>query len=734
MSLKPRITVEDGYVDGLTCAICESPDLSVVHVNNYPDFVSCGNCASAFVVEDEGSWIMYGKINADLPETSEFALRQWTWLDAVRQRTLDEREKEHIKTPDEQVPPSPEKTEEILTPVVDEIGEPAVESSTLDEIEVKLEPPVEMEPIDLSDRIDALIPDEIPSPEPEPVAQEEPSFDELFSEAEEFTVPDDIPLHLDQPEAEIPSEDIALGEIDELQLNRLEQVTAPTEEIVADPSDDMPLEEVLEDVLPSESDLPIDDLMPEAEGLPVPDWLEKDVPPEPELGSDASPIDEIISEEPESTELHSVPPFVDKEPEIPSAPIDEATAQAEADLSANTEPAEFLDLLKEETPPPDLFAADLPEFPASEAESGELPVSETVEEILGLEEVEEPIDEHLLPPWARHEGFKEEPPKKEAAAEPIKPADEPVIPEMKASVPPPIQVEEDSEEVVGAISGEAEVKPPPIHEPELPPGEPEQGFRHRVTVKGDKLTFPHNVCAHCLRMPVSLAAAVRGTLPDPTQPASRKSQIFKLPLCKECETRAQASTDEERSAKTQAYLISGAVAVILLVIVIISGLAPFKSSAIEGTMVLLITGVIGFVAPTLFLLNRASKFPPPYDAAYVLTTLRVTDDAGEGTTAFEWRNHGYAELFRQVNRRNAEDTIAKVEDLMLLTEPVTEPTPVESEEGITDKDFEEMIADADPSIAEPGEFLVEDESAKVESLEQAFLEAEPPEEDSQKPA
>jgi hypothetical protein len=207
-----------------------------------------------------------------------------------------------------------------------------------------------------------------------------------------------------------------------------------------------------------------------------------------------------------------------------------------------------------------------------------------------------------------------------------------------------------------------------------------------------------------------------------------------LPLCRDCELRAKASTDEERSAKLQAYLISGAVAVVLLLVVIVLGLAPFESSAIEGIMVLLITGVLGFTAPAVFLLNRASNYPPPYDAAYVLTTLRVVDDAGDGATGFEWRNNGYAELFRQVNRRNAEDSITKVEDLMLLVEQETEPTPVETEEGITDEEFEDMIAEVDPSMSESDELLDEDESEKLETLEQAFLETEPPEEDSQEPA
>ena len=374
-----------------------------------------------------------------------------------------------------------------------------------------------------------------------------------------------------------------------------------------------------------------------------------------------------------------------------------------------------------------------------ESEGEELPISESIDEIPGLEEVEEPIDEHLLPPWAKQDYFKEEPSSKEATAAPQEPTDAPPpIPEMLASTPVPVPVTE--EVALGEVQADAEQMPPPIREPELPSGEPEQGFRHRVIVKGDQLTFPKNVCAHCLRMPVSLAAPIPGTLPNPAQPPARKSQIFKLPLCKDCEKRAKASTDEERSARIQAYLISGAVAVVLLLIVIVLGIAPFESSALEGMIIILIAGSLGFIAPVVFLLNRANNYPPPLDAAYVLTTLRVADDAGEGTTAFEWRNHGYAELFRQVNRRNAEETIAKVEDLILLTEPEIEATPPEIEatpdeavEGISDQEFEEMIAEVDPSAKEPGGLFGEDDAAKVDSLEQAFLEAEPPEDEPQEP-
>ncbi len=87
----PRTTVEDAYADGLTCGICGQSELSVQHVPAYPDFVTCRNCGAAFVVEDSGERVMYGKIPDGFPDTSGFALRQWVWLEALARRAAAER-------------------------------------------------------------------------------------------------------------------------------------------------------------------------------------------------------------------------------------------------------------------------------------------------------------------------------------------------------------------------------------------------------------------------------------------------------------------------------------------------------------------------------------------------------------------------------------------------------------------------------------------------------------------
>jgi hypothetical protein len=743
MSLKPRITVEDNYVDGLICAICESPDLNVVHVDKFPDFVSCGNCASAFVVEDEGSWIMYGKVSDDFPETGEFAVRQWTWLDAVRQRAQDERESIHGEPAVEPAPPSSEEAG-ALAPSEDELLEPVVTASTqvgeeihpdgdltpepevieasspaevpapisddlfppeaettqefLDEItklevpfpppEDTAEPELEKESVDPADRFDELVPDESPPIELVSDDGEGPSFEGLFPEAEEFTIPKDVPLHLDQVTDEAAEDDIAPEVFDEVQLSRLEQVASPSEDVVSESTVEVPASDSLDP----------DDLFPEADSLPVPDWLEQKPPDEPDEIVSAPPFSEVTAEDSQITDDQIVPPFVD-DVSAPSALI-----ASEEDPAASTAPAEFLDPVSEQPPAPTPPVTDEVDEHAPAVEEQEVMPSESMEEIPGLEEVDEPIDEHLLPPWAREKGFAEEPTT------------------GRETVPEPLPITSKGPALLDAVVEDTEQEPLPTEEPELPPGEPEEGFRYRVVVNGDKLTFPKNVCAHCLRMPVSLAANVRGTLPDPEQPGMRKPLTFKLPLCRACELRAKASTDEERSAKVQAHIISGIVAAFLIVIALIAGIARFDPNAFEGIMVLLIVGVLGYGVPAVFLLNRASSYPPPYDAAYVFTTLRVADDAGDESTAFEWRNQGYAELFRQVNRRNAEDAINQVEDLMMIIEPEVVEIPEESETEVTEQEFEEMLEEAKPSITETEETSEDPEPGMFEALEDSFKE------------
>jgi hypothetical protein len=90
MAATPKPTVEDVYAEGLTCAICGEQDLYVQHLPKFPDFVTCRNCQAAFVVEDSGERVMYGKIPDAYPETKAFAFRQWVWLEAVDRHAREE--------------------------------------------------------------------------------------------------------------------------------------------------------------------------------------------------------------------------------------------------------------------------------------------------------------------------------------------------------------------------------------------------------------------------------------------------------------------------------------------------------------------------------------------------------------------------------------------------------------------------------------------------------------------
>src|SRR3990170_954557 len=96
----PRISVEDAFISGLSCAVCGQSDLYVQHLPSYPDFVTCRACGAAFVVEDTGERVMYGKVPDGYPDTSEFALRQWVWLEAVERRAAAERPAPAIASPE----------------------------------------------------------------------------------------------------------------------------------------------------------------------------------------------------------------------------------------------------------------------------------------------------------------------------------------------------------------------------------------------------------------------------------------------------------------------------------------------------------------------------------------------------------------------------------------------------------------------------------------------------------
>jgi hypothetical protein len=555
MTLKPRNTIDDQYIDGLNCAICGQSDLRVAHLSKYPDFVSCGNCGSAFVVEDQGSWIMYGKVPSEYPETSEFALRQWTWLDAVRERATDEREGVLVSSPEPTQPPGMESA-----PFTEDAPPP--EDGHGPEIEA-------VEPIE----------EAAPTLTDTPIVS--PFVDQ--SRDDSFSVP--------------PSAGSAI-----------EETFAPKDE----------------ELIPSDS-------QPSSGVFPPPPTVSEPL------------VDEAAEEEPPAEESDTEEPL--------AAPVSPFFIEPESDFLESTEEATFL--------------------PEESAQPIDAPKSG-------------PFAEQIEPDQAEVSPFIDRLEKEISTPLPDRGSEAPLT-EERVDPPPPFgsPIAETSDQAVATVAdapAEAEFE----DEDDVPEGEPEEGFRYRVLVQGSQLKFPKNVCAHCLRRPVSLGATVRGTLPDPNNPGERNPLAFSLPLCRDCKRRADARSEEEKSALLQAHLISGIVAVFLVVIALVAGLVNVGTDPMISIFVLLLLGVLGYGLPAVFLLSRANRFPPPYDAAYVLSTLLVVDDAGDIQTAFEWRNDGYAELFRQVNRQNA------IGETMRVTDQMTLRVPTESGEELPSLSPEKM--------------------------------------------
>jgi len=164
--------------------------------------------------------------------------------------------------------------------------------------------------------------------------------------------------------------------------------------------------------------------------------------------------------------------------------------------------------------------------------------------------------------------------------------------------------------------------------------EPEPGRRFRVRFMGAQPHIPAGSCAHCLRTSARRSLVVVGVASGPAGQPRRAS--YTLPLCSSCYRRARAKSDEERSARLMAHLISILVAAVVMV------------------------GV-----PVLLLLGRAGRFRPPADALLVRSTLLVSAQPGAGETLFDWRNPGFASHFLEANAGESGETIFEVADPLL---------------------------------------------------------------------
>ncbi len=101
MPTTPRISINDATLKGKPCAICGELALRVAHVDKLPDYVSCGNCGSVFVMEEAGDRVMYGKIPAEYPQTSTLVLRQWLTPEVVQEHAMAERPMPAAPQPEE---------------------------------------------------------------------------------------------------------------------------------------------------------------------------------------------------------------------------------------------------------------------------------------------------------------------------------------------------------------------------------------------------------------------------------------------------------------------------------------------------------------------------------------------------------------------------------------------------------------------------------------------------------
>ncbi len=197
--------------------------------------------------------------------------------------------------------------------------------------------------------------------------------------------------------------------------------------------------------------------------------------------------------------------------------------------------------------------------------------------------------------------------------------------------------------------------------PEEHVGEPPQGERYRVVVKGERVAFPTRACAHCMRSPAPARLAVIGTWPTAV-PGKRRSVTLNLPLCDPCRRRASARSEAERTARLQAHLVSALIALGLLVAFLLTGLVDVSSDPLVGGLIIAILLALGYSLPALVLLGRVGRFPPPPDAVYVRSTLLIAPDSTGLETAFEWRNRHYAELFYQANLERISGAITPIKD------------------------------------------------------------------------
>jgi hypothetical protein len=626
MNPKVRSTLADDFAQGQACSICGQESLSVVHLDAYPDYVNCDQCGSAFVVEEGGERVMYGKIPAQYPETRHFALQQWVWPEAIARKSAPERAEGVVPpapTPPAAPPPEPEVPPEPPTepepPLEEMLGEPSADVTPLVD-EGPAEPP----------------PDEIPEPETTPPPTWPPP-----------------PLSDADTETEIPPEDEMLvaeseGAADVFGAD--DESADAFEAESAEPSEATPWESG-----------------PPAEIIPPPE------PSAPELESDVGDeedlLDRLWGDEPEtapSDEPSDVPAQPDwvsgltsEAEEPPTAePEDEAPVEADADTSSRLH----------------TWGAPQAETPDDEAAApGEEHAPDEDETVRIVDDQPPAVAPFEEGGWA-DDSFsqpEEAPPETQMAQAPPLPSEgddeEPAA--ETAEEPAAIGAEdagmaEMAEAYWGGQQGAPPKEEPPIEEDtdaEPEHHEPPPGNRFRVVVKGASVRYPDNVCSHCqfspapARLPVLASVSISGI-------GERQLSTLRIPVCMDCKARADARSEEQRTAQLQAHLIGVLVALVLIVCGLGIGFINLRENLVPALVGLIVMAGLGYVVPAVPLLLRASRMPKPEDSDYVRSTLRVPGDTEGTETAFEWRNQGYARRFRQANDSIAVSEVIRVRE------------------------------------------------------------------------
>lgn len=94
-----RSTIDDAFIDGMDCAICTAPALRVNHLSEFTDYISCDECGSSFVVEEDGDRVLYGKVAKNYTDTEKVVLKNWMSLVVVARLANSERLRREIGTP-----------------------------------------------------------------------------------------------------------------------------------------------------------------------------------------------------------------------------------------------------------------------------------------------------------------------------------------------------------------------------------------------------------------------------------------------------------------------------------------------------------------------------------------------------------------------------------------------------------------------------------------------------------